>query len=117
MAWKFDLSGNLLTTTALGVDGMQQGAKVEFSNSRIIQDFKLCFQIRADPVNGGYVIAGSVWMSDQQVRISTSSNMSLDPMYVQGIVVKMNNDLSVAWSQDYGLNTGADQIFDLVVDR
>merc|ERR1712156_35955 len=82
MAWKFDLSGNLLTTTALGVDGMQQGAK-----------------IRADPVNGGYVIAGSVWMSDQQ-----------------GIVVKMNNDLSVAWSQDYGLNTGADQVFDLVVD-
>ena len=56
-------------------------------------------------------------MSDQQVRIGTSSNMSLDPMYVQGIVVKMNNDLSVAWSQDYGLNTGADQIFDLVVDR
>merc|ERR1712165_443306 len=82
MAWKFDLSGNLLTTTALGVDGMQQGAK-----------------IRADPVNGGYVIAGSVWMDDQQ-----------------GIVVKMNNDLSVAWSQDYGLNTGADQVFDLVVD-
>merc|ERR1711953_741525 len=82
MAWKFDLSGNLLTTTVLGVDGMQQGAK-----------------IRADPVNGGYVIAGSVWMDDQQ-----------------GIVVKMNNDLSVAWSQDYGLNTGADQIFDLVVD-
>merc|ERR1712032_304169 len=35
MAWKFDLSGNLQTTTALGVDGMQQGAK-----------------IRADPVNG-----------------------------------------------------------------
>merc|ERR1711936_452255 len=67
MAWKFDLSGNLLTTTALGVDGMQQGAK-----------------IRADPVNGGYVIAGSVWMDDQQ-----------------GIVVKMNNDLSVAWSWDY----------------
>merc|ERR1711874_248849 len=60
-------------TTALGVDGMQQGAK-----------------IRADPVNGGYVIAGSVWMDDQQ-----------------GIVVKMNNDLSVAWSQDYGLNSGA----------
>ena len=120
MAWKFDLSGNLLTTTALGVDGMQQGAKVEFSNSRIIQDFKLCLQIRADPVNGGYVIAGSVWMDDQQVRISTTSstsNMSLDLMYVQGIVVKMNNDLSVAWSQDYGLNTGADQIFDLVVDR
>ena len=29
MAWKFDLSGNLETTTALGVDGMQQGAKVE----------------------------------------------------------------------------------------
>ena len=28
MAWKFDLSGNLETTTALGVDGMQQGAKV-----------------------------------------------------------------------------------------
>ena len=55
-------------------------------------------------------------MSDQQVRISTSTN-KLDPMYVQGIVVKMNNDLSVAWSQDYGLNTGADQIFDLVVDR
>merc|ERR1712004_536597 len=82
MAWKFDQNGNLLTTAALGVDGMQQGAK-----------------IRADPVNGGYVIAGSVWMSDQQ-----------------GIVVKMNNDLSVAWSQDYGLNTGADQIFDLVVD-
>merc|ERR1719210_3020557 len=69
MAWKFDLSGNLLTTTALGVDGMQQGAK-----------------IRADPVNGGYVIAGSVWMDDQQ-----------------GIVVKMNNDLSVAWSQDTDL--------------
>merc|ERR1711936_362588 len=67
MAWKFDLSGNLLTTTALGVDGMQQGAK-----------------IRADPVIGGYVIAGSVWMDDQQ-----------------GIVVKMNNDLSVAWSWDY----------------
>merc|ERR1712032_325239 len=82
MAWKFDLSGNLQTTTALGVDGMQQGAK-----------------IRADPVNGGYAIAGSVWMSDQQ-----------------GIVVKLNSDLSVAWSQDYGLNTGADQIFDLVVD-
>ena len=80
MAWKFDLSGNLLTTTALGVDGMQQGAKVEFFNSQIIQDFKLYFQIRADPVNGGYVIAGSVWMDDQQVRISTSSNMSLDPM-------------------------------------
>ena len=117
MAWKFDLSGNLLTTTALGVDGMQQGAKVEFFNSRIIQDFKLYFQIRADPVNGGYVIAGSVWMDDQQVRISTNSNTSLDPMYVKGIVVKMNNDLSVAWSQDYGLNTGADQIFDLVVDR
>ena len=29
MAWKFDLSGNLQTTTALGVDGMQQGAKVD----------------------------------------------------------------------------------------
>merc|ERR1711974_134313 len=82
MAWKFDLSGNLLTSTPLGVDGMQQGAK-----------------IRADPVNGGYAIAGSVWMDDQQ-----------------GIVVKLNSDLSVAWSQDYGLNTGADQIFDLVVD-
>merc|ERR1711936_1455448 len=82
MAWKFDLSGNLLTTTQLGVDGMQQGAK-----------------IRADPVNGGYAIAGSVWMSDQQ-----------------GIVVKLNSDLSVAWSQDYGLSTGADQVFDLVVD-
>jgi len=82
MAWKFDLSGNLLATTPLGVDGMQQGAK-----------------IRADPVNGGYAIAGSVWMDDQQ-----------------GIVVKLNSDLSVAWSQDYGLNTGADQIFDLVVD-
>jgi len=82
MAWKFDLSGNLLTTTQLGVDGMQQGAK-----------------IRADPVNGGYAIAGSVWMADQQ-----------------GIVVKLNSDLSVAWSQDYGLNSGADQIFDLVVD-
>merc|ERR550519_2297513 len=71
MAWKFDLSGNLETTTALGVDGMQQGAK-----------------IRVDPVNGGYAIAGSVWMDDQQ-----------------GIVVKLNSDLSVAWSQDYGLNT------------
>merc|ERR1711970_978127 len=82
MAWKFDLSGNLLTSTPLGVDGMQQGAK-----------------IRADPVNGGYAIAGSVWMDDQQ-----------------GIVVKLNPDLSVAWSQDYGPNTGADQIFDLVVD-
>merc|ERR1712088_153373 len=82
MAWMFDLSGNLETTTAMGVDGMQQGAK-----------------IRVDPVNGGYAIAGSVWMSDQQ-----------------GIVVKLNSDLSVAWSQDYGLNTGADQIFDLVVD-
>jgi len=82
MAWKFDLSGNLETTTALGVDGMQQGAK-----------------IRVDPVNGGYAIAGSVWMDDQQ-----------------GIVVKLNSDLSVAWSQDYGLNTGGDQIFDLVVD-
>ena len=35
----------------------------------------------------------------------------------QGIVVKLNSDLSVAWSQDYGLNTGGDQIFDLVVDR
>merc|ERR1712150_79597 len=34
----------------------------------------------------------------------------------QGIVVKLNSDLSVAWSQDYGLNSGADQIFDLVVD-
>ena len=56
-------------------------------------------------------------MDDQQVRISTNTNMSLDHMCVQGIVVKMNNDLSVAWSQDYGLNTGADQIFDLVVDR
>ena len=32
-------------------------------------------------------------------------------------MVKLNSDLSVAWSQDYGLNTGADQIFDLVVDR
>jgi len=82
MAWKFDLSGNLETTTALGVDGMQQGAK-----------------IRVDPVNGGYAIAGSVWMDDQQ-----------------GIVVKLNSDLSVEWSQDYGLNSGADQIFDLVVD-
>merc|ERR1719219_689360 len=66
MAWKFDLSGNLLTTTELGVDGMQQGAK-----------------IRADPVNGGYAIAGSVWMADQQ-----------------GIFVKLNSDLSVAGSQD-----------------
>jgi outer membrane protein assembly factor BamB len=27
-AWKFDLNGNLLTTTALGVSGMTQGAKV-----------------------------------------------------------------------------------------
>merc|ERR1712130_353604 len=44
-------------------------------------------------------IAGSVWMDDQQ-----------------GIVVKLNSDLSVEWSQDYGLNSGADQIFDLVVD-
>ena len=33
MAWKFDLSGNLLTTTQLGVDGMQQGAKVDFTIS------------------------------------------------------------------------------------
>ena len=56
-------------------------------------------------------------MDDQQVRISTSSNISLDPMNIKGIVVKMNNDLSVAWSQDYGLNTGADQVFDLVVDK
>ena len=37
--------------------------------------------------------------------------------FSQGIVVKLNSDLSVAWSQDYGLNSGADQIFDLVVDR
>ena len=43
--------------------------------------------------------------------------MILPMIFSQGIVVKLNSDLSVAWSQDYGLNTGADQIFDLVVDR
>ena len=44
-------------------------------------------------------------------------NHDTNGVFFQGIVVKLNSDLSVAWSQDYGLNSGADQIFDLVVDR
>ena len=57
-------------------------------------------------------------MADQQVKINKRGNESNDTNGVfQGIVVKLNSDLSVAWSQDYGLNSGADQIFDLVVDR
>ena len=44
-------------------------------------------------------------------------NPMIPMVFFQGIVVKLNSDLSVAWSQDYGLNSGADQIFDLVVDR
>ena len=39
MAWKFDLSGNLLATTPLGVDGMQQGAKVERNYNRLYFQF------------------------------------------------------------------------------
>ena len=38
-------------------------------------------------------------------------------VFIVALSYQLNSDLSVAWSQDYGLNTGGDQIFDLVVDR
>jgi len=58
-------------------------------------------KIRVDPVNGGYVVGSTVWNEDDQ----------------QTIVVKLNPNLSVDWSQMYGLASGGDQCFDILVDN
>jgi len=59
-------------------------------------------KIRVDPVNGGYVIGSSAWdASDDQ----------------QTVVVKLDDNLNTEWSEMYGLSTGLDQCFDILVDR
>ena len=35
---------------------------------------------------------------------------------VQTVVVKLDASLKIEWSQDYGLSTGQDQCFDILVD-
>ena len=53
-------------------------------------------------MNGGYVIGSSAWdASDDQ----------------QTVVVKLDDNLNTEWSQMYGLSTGLDQCFDILVDR
>ena len=56
-------------------------------------------------MNGGYVVASTVWSSkcpddDQNIR-----------------VVKLDSSLNVEWSEEYGECNGSDQLFDFVVDR
>jgi hypothetical protein len=58
--------------------------------------------VRADPVQGGFVVASC--------RYDDNDDQ-------QGVVVKLDSSLAVQWSKDYGLASGADQIFDIVVDR
>merc|ERR1711899_617071 len=57
MLWTFDLEGNVKQSKAIDIDTMAQGAR-----------------IRADPVNGGYVVASTAWSDrcpddDQNIRI------------------------------------------------
>jgi len=87
MLWSFDLEGNLKDSKTIDIEGMSQGAK-----------------IRADPVNGGFVVASTGWSSkcpddDQNIRI-----------------VKLDSGLNVEWSEEYGECDGSDQLFDFVVD-
>ena len=35
----------------------------------------------------------------------------------QCVLVKLDSNLSVEWNKDYGLSSGMDQCFDMVVDR
>ena len=56
-------------------------------------------------MNGGFVVASTVWSSkcpddDQNIRI-----------------VKLDSSLNVEWSEEYGECDGSDQLFDFVVDR
>lgn len=59
-------------------------------------------KIRVDPVRGGYVIGSTAWTEtgDQQT-----------------VVVKLKENLDFEWSQFYGLSSGMDQCFDILVDR
>jgi len=87
MLWTFDLEGNVKQSKAIDIDTMAQGAR-----------------IRADPVNGGYVVASTAWSDrcpddDQNIRI-----------------VKLDSNLEVEWTEEYGECDGSDQLFDFVVD-
>merc|ERR1719481_306193 len=58
-------------------------------------------KIRADPVQGGLVIVGSRWnQNDDQ----------------QCVLVKIDSNLGIKWNKDYGLSSGSDQCFDMIVD-
>jgi len=58
-------------------------------------------KIRSDPVRGGFVVVSSMW-NDQDVQ--------------QCLLVKLDSSLNVDWSKDYGLSSGMDQCFDILVD-
>jgi len=87
VTWRFDMAGNLLASETLRATDdheITQGAK-----------------IKADPVQGGFVVATTVWSTgDQQ----------------QTMVVKLDSNLKVEWTKDYGLASGQDQCFDILVD-
>jgi len=88
MAWRLDLDGNVLDTKTLtpteGDYDLTQGAK-----------------IRADPINGGFVVVTTVWNTGDQQDV---------------VVIKLDSSLNVEWNKAYGLSSGQDQVFDLLVD-
>ena len=99
------MAGNLLTSETLRATDdhdITQGAKVSSIN---LLTFRVSFvppQIKADPVQGGFVVGTTVWsVGDQQ----------------QTMVVKLDSNLKVEWTKDYGLASGQDQCFDILVDR
>jgi len=85
--WKFDLDGNLVDSKTLSPPGMT---------------LKQGAKIRVDPGRGGYVIGSTAWSPTDDEQTA---------------VVKLNDDLSIEWSQLYGVTTGLDQCFDILVDR
>lgn len=58
-------------------------------------------KIRVDKTHGGYVVVGSRWNDNDDQ---------------QCVLVKLDSNLSVEWNKDYGLSSGMDQCFDMVVD-
>ena len=87
-------------------------------------------QIRADPVRGGYVVASTAWSDrcpdDDQVLLKIRQDSVLHVQYIyiysnyddQNIrIVKLDSNLEVEWTEEFGECDGSDQLFDFVVDR
>ena len=87
--WEFDKMGNLVKEKILTIAGLGQGAKIRKDHSS----------------NGGFIMTSTAWATfNGKERNSVA-------------LVKFSSSLDVEWSQMYGLEGGASQVFDMLVDN